>query len=125
MASHMRTPGRVGRPGKWPAKKSSSPVRRQRPEARRPGSSSVTSSTNRNGGRCGITSAGRGVTGPPPGRSPVSGSELLRGGQPLTASLSLAPAVIFTARLAGTAMVSPVRGLRPVRAALWTDEIFM
>ena len=30
MASHMSTPGSVGRPGKWPAKNHSSPVRCQR-----------------------------------------------------------------------------------------------
>src|SRR5687768_12062683 len=56
----MSTPGRVGRPGKWPAKNASSPVRCQRPMADCPGTTSTSSSTNRNGGRCGRTSAGAG-----------------------------------------------------------------
>ena len=33
IASHISTPGSVGRPGKWPAKNHSSPVNRQRPRA--------------------------------------------------------------------------------------------
>jgi 3-hydroxymyristoyl/3-hydroxydecanoyl-(acyl carrier protein) dehydratase len=33
MASHISTPGSVGRPGKWPAKNHSSPVSRHRPVA--------------------------------------------------------------------------------------------
>src|SRR3546814_15490729 len=56
----MSTPGSVGRPGKWPPKNASSPVRCQRPVAETPGSTSTSSSTNRNGGRCGRTSDGEG-----------------------------------------------------------------
>src|SRR6516165_6947906 len=58
--STIRTPGNVGRPGKWPEKKGSSPVSAHWPRAETPGSTSVTSETNRNGGRCGRTSAGSG-----------------------------------------------------------------
>src|SRR3546814_11383810 len=56
----MSTPGSVGRPGKWPPKNASSPVRCQRPVAETPGSTSTSSSTNRNGGRCGRTPDGEG-----------------------------------------------------------------
>ena len=77
--STISTPGRVGRPGKCPAKKSSSPRRCHRPRARCPGSSSVTSSTSRNGGRCGNTSSGRTtaaeVTGPAPVSKPTVENE--------------------------------------------------
>src|SRR6187399_3775665 len=62
-ASTISTPGRVGRPGKCPAKNASSPVRCQRPAADRPGTTSTSSSTNRNGGRCGRTSTGAGRSG--------------------------------------------------------------
>src|SRR3954452_21484894 len=76
MASHIRTPGSVGRPGKCPAKNHSSPVRCQRPVAPTPGSMATISSTNRNGGRCGRIEAGS-------GRSLISalqcGEELERG----------------------------------------------
>src|SRR5438132_5250397 len=58
-ASTINTPGSVGRPGKCPAKKASSPVRCQRPRADTPGTTSSISSTNRNGGRWGRTSSGR------------------------------------------------------------------
>src|SRR5580658_918117 len=58
--STMSTPGTVGRPGKCPAKKGSSPERCQWPRAETPGSTAVTSETKRNGGRCGRTSAGFG-----------------------------------------------------------------
>src|ERR1700683_5170859 len=60
--STMSTPGTVGRPGKCPAKKGSSPDRCQWPRAETPGSTAVTSETKRNGGRCGRTSAGFGST---------------------------------------------------------------
>ena len=60
MASTMSTPGNVGRPGKWPAKKGSSPVSLHTPLALLPGSMAVTSSTNKKGGRCGSTCAGLG-----------------------------------------------------------------
>src|SRR5688572_15297017 len=59
-ASTISTPGSVGRPGKWPAKNASSPDSRQRPWADSPGTTSSSSSTNRNGGRCGRTSIGAG-----------------------------------------------------------------
>src|SRR4051794_13610758 len=58
-ASTISTPGSVGRPGKWPAKNASSPVRCHRPRAERPGTTSSISSTKRNGGRWGKTSSGR------------------------------------------------------------------
>ena len=54
----MRTPGSVGRPGKWPSKNGSSPRRCQTPLAHAPGVTDVTSETRRKGGRCGRTSAG-------------------------------------------------------------------
>src|SRR4051794_38999143 len=60
-ASTMSTPGNVGRPGKWPVKNASSPVRCHRPRADTPGTTSSTSSTKRNGGRWGRTSSGRTV----------------------------------------------------------------
>ena len=47
--STISTPGSVGRPGKWPAKNSSSPVSCQWPRAETPGSTAVTSVTKRNG----------------------------------------------------------------------------
>ena len=75
-ASTMRTPGSVGRPGKWPAKNASSPVSRQRPVADCPGSTATSSSTNRNGGRCGRTSAGAGRS---PARQPCSDFSRLAG----------------------------------------------
>src|SRR5579875_1761525 len=56
----MSTPGSVGRPGKWPAKKGSSPVSLQMPLADDDSTISTTSSTNRKGARWGRTSAGRG-----------------------------------------------------------------
>ena len=68
-ASTMSTPGRVGRPGKCPAKKASSPVSCQRPMAATPGSTETISLTNRNGGRWGRRSAGstgRTLQGPRP-----------------------------------------------------------
>ena len=57
----LRTSARrasVGRPGKWPAKKNSSPVSRQTPDADSPGTIDSSSSTNRNGARCGSSSSG-------------------------------------------------------------------
>src|ERR1700722_14733857 len=58
--STINTPGSVGRPGKWPTKKDSSPVSSHRPWAETPGSTAMSSVTKRKGGRCGRTSAGRG-----------------------------------------------------------------
>src|SRR5277367_5080952 len=58
--STISTPGRVGRPGKWPPKNASSPVSSHVPVAETPGSTAVSSVTKRNGGRCGRTSAGWG-----------------------------------------------------------------
>ena len=49
MASHINTPGSVGRPGKCPAKNHSSPVNFQIVDAEMPGVSSVISSTKMNG----------------------------------------------------------------------------
>jgi hypothetical protein len=60
MASHINTPGKVGRPGKCPAKNHSSPVRCHVPDAETLGSTAVISSTNRNGARWGKTSIGDG-----------------------------------------------------------------
>ena len=60
IASTMSTPGRVGRPGKCPLKNGSAPVNLHTPLALRPGSTEVTSSTKRNGGRWGRTSSGLG-----------------------------------------------------------------
>src|SRR6266851_7809632 len=59
IASTMSTPGSVGRPGKWPAKNGSSPVRCHDPRALTPGSTSSMVSIRRKGGRCGRTSSGR------------------------------------------------------------------
>src|SRR5579875_2679820 len=56
--STIRTPGRVGCPGKCPAKKSSFPVRCHRPLAPVPGWMSTISSTRRKGGRWGSRSPG-------------------------------------------------------------------
>ena len=51
-ASTIFTPGMIGFPGKWPAQSSSVTVFRA--ATRSPGTSSSTSSTSRNGGRCGM-----------------------------------------------------------------------
>ena len=50
----MRTPGMTGRPGKCPARYHSSARTILRATQRTPGSSSSTSSTRRNGSRCGM-----------------------------------------------------------------------
>ncbi len=59
-ASTMITPGRIGLPGKWPAKNAASGSTRQRARADSPGASARTSSTKRKGGRCGRRSVGSG-----------------------------------------------------------------
>lgn len=68
--STINTPGKVGLPGKCPRKNSSSPVRRQEPLALVAGTRRLTSSTRRNGGRCGRISAGCGSASTPGGYMP-------------------------------------------------------
>jgi len=58
IASRSNTPGVMGRPGKWPGKNHSSPLRVHSPLARSPGSILTMASTRRNGGRCGSQYAG-------------------------------------------------------------------
>ena len=60
MASHISTPGNVGRPGKWPAKNHSSPLNFQIVEAETPGVNSVISSTKMKGSRWAMRSVGLG-----------------------------------------------------------------
>ena len=54
IASMVSTPGITGRPGKCPGNHHPSSGTRKRPRTLRPGSSSSTSSTSRNGGRWGM-----------------------------------------------------------------------
>src|SRR3984957_16741017 len=109
--STIRTPGSVGRPGKWPPKKASSPVSSHRPCAETPGSTAVSSVTKRKGGRG-------------PGQHWSGGSQSARALRAFLAGAFFAAVFLAGAFLAGAFLAGSFLALAALFAAAFLGGFF-